>query len=272
MPGGFPLGLDICNPQNVGIVAANSTGLLLTSGLANTMGTYTQLIASTTSDACFIVVIIDTFPSTSPQVAADIAIGAGGSEKIICSQLLTNELGFWYTFPCNIPSGTRIAARIQSATASDTTDVSLLLFDGAFTQIEGAAGVDSIGFVAASTQGTTIDPGAVGNTKGAYAQLVASSSRDYMGFMICCDTLNATPGTNTKYLLDVAVGAAGSEVVILSNLQGFRILTNVTAYPGGAAFYPISIPAGSRIAVRAQANNTATPARTFGITLYGVYQ
>ncbi len=271
MPGGFPLGLDICHSLDYGTNLTASIGTQCTSGVANTMGNYAQLTAATTADTCFIVVQINTFPSTASELAADIAIGAAGSEQIIANQLITNELGFWYGYPCSIPSGTRIAARIQSQTASDITDVSVICFDGAHTQIEGTAGVDSIGFVAASTQGTTIDPGAVANTKGAYAQLVASTSRDYMGFMLCCDSLNATPVSVSRTLLDIAVGAAASEVVILSNYQCFRQL-NTTAAPGATPFFPIGIPSGTRVSARAQSSNNGSPQRTFGLTLYGVYQ
>ena len=86
--------------------------------------------------------------------------------------------------------------------------------------------------------GSTIDAGGTANTKGSYTQMVASTSRDYCALAWCMDSLNVTPANTANFLVDVAIGGAGSEQVIVSNLFAQHV-------------------AGTQ---------------TFGATLYGVYK
>jgi hypothetical protein len=209
----------------------------------------------------------------------DIAVGASGSEKVIASNLLVHinsgAIFGSYAFPVQIPAGSRIASRCQSHTASDGSGaiVQVILFDGAFSQIEGSAGLDAIGFDAVNTQGTQIDPGTTVNTKGAYTQLIASTPRDYMGFIINTDQGNqSTGGTSSNGLLDIAIGASGSEVPIVTNIMVARRSSGLLQSPLSMPHLPIAIPAGTRIAARTSSSiNTATY-RITGVTLYGVYQ
>jgi len=86
------------------------------------------------------------------------------------------------------------------------------------------------------------------NTKGAYTALIASTGYDcdglYLSFMA-----NAIAN---KLLVDVAIGGAGAEVIILSNF----LVNNAVTF-GNQIYIPIEVPAGSRIAVRAQSNTAS---------------
>lgn len=281
MPGGFPLGLDVCNGTNIAANTGTSSGVALTSSAsANTKGSFTQLIASTTIDACWMYVGIQgPGISTSVAGAVDIAVGGSGSEQVIVSNLCAgnvNDLGWSgeWSFPIQIPAGTRVAARCQTTVGSDGVAVNVILFDGSFTQMEGVAGVDSIGFLTASTHGTSVDPGGTANTKGSYAQLVASTSRDYLGLMLAVDQGPSTSTVNFPvWLLDIAIGGSGSEQVIIPNLAIATLNPSATAGVVGAteAFFPIAIPAGTRVAARLQCNITTAAQRELGITCYGLY-
>lgn len=270
MPGGFPLGLDVCNGTDQGTATGTSQGTSITAGAANTAGSFTQLVASSAIDASWMIVICNQ-ASAAGALAVDIAVGASGSEKVIAQQIVSVEAsGAAVAFPCSIPAGTRISARAQSSTASATVGVSVILFDGAFTQMDGNGGADSIGFVSGSTTGTTVTASASTNTKGSYAQLVASTTRDYIGLFGAFDT----GGTTTAHhnLLDIAIGASGSEQVIIPNFPAVSSAQGLSANlfsPENIPFTPILIPAGTRIAARMQSNVASS---AMHVTLYGVYQ
>jgi len=265
MSGGFPAGLDICGGFDVGTVLTNA-GVTVTGGL-NTPGAWTQIVASTTRDACWMEVSV--FPTTGASfvVACDIAVGASGSEKAIANKLLATSgtgrgtLGN-HCFPVNIPAGTRISARFSCSASTDTNQVNIRLYDGAFTQIDGCAGVDAIGFNAATTGGTTLTSGSPAGTKGAWAQLIAATARDYIGFSVIQDRTSPV----TWGLLDVAIGASGSETIIKPN-YGWAMQVNLS-HPSPIQW--TAIPSGTRIAARFTDCYNATSST--GITLYGIYQ
>lgn len=270
MPGGFSDNLDICNGTDVGTSTAASRGTSVTIG-AHTVGSFVQLIASTAADCCWMMVQIGPPDGSANVCAMDIAVGASASEKVIFQELVASgstniEGSVHYLLPCSIPAGTRISAR-GAGNVSDSAFVSIILFDGAFTQIEGAAGVDAIGYVSATGLATAITPSATVNTKSAYTQLIAATNVDYCGLILNYSNLAASV-TNADYLVDIAIGTSGSEVVIIPNVHitpgGFILSPNVT----GPLW--IAIPAGTRIAARAQASVASSTA--FGLMVYGIYR
>lgn len=270
MSGGFPLGLEICNCNDQGTVGASTLGTTVQCG-AGAYGSYVQLVASTPSDTCKIVVFVETNSSANNdnQEMVAIAVGSAGNEKVVISDLIISapsggtQVAAW-EFPISIPAGSRISAAAEGISHTDNMYVSVLLFDGAFTQMEGSAGVDSIG-KASAAQGTQVTSGAA-NAKGSYAQLIASTSGDYMGFSLGLCANNANVGTNTPVLIDVAIGASGSEIPILSNYFGSA---SSGAGDNANPFFPIPIPAGSRISARMQ---DAAGGVTRQLIVYGVYQ
>lgn len=276
MPGGLPIGLELANASETGTTGGTTFGTKVTgSATANTKGSYTTIIASTPSDTCWMIVraIID---SSVADIALDIAVGASGQEVVLVNNLMiTIDRGtdqfFTYSFPIQIPAGTRVAGRAQSNPGGLGVDVSIVLLDGAFTQMEGSAGVDSVGFVAASTRGTAVTPGA-STTKGSYAQLIASTARDYIGFLLEVDAQGTSfPASSYVGYVDIAIGASGSEKIILPNCPVILSASgNATVAIWPDSFVSVPIPAGSRVAARA--NTILNSAVTFGLTLYGVYQ
>lgn len=274
MAGGFPLGLEVCNGQSIGAVTGSSLGTTVTGGsTVSTLGAWTQIVASTTYDIAWLEVYI-TFknPTNNAEViGVNIGIGASGSEHTIISNLVmgggADVSEAYYAFPCAIPAGTRIAAQAQSVfNGSVATYISLTGFDGAIPQIEGAAGVDNFGQATAPFP-LGVPPGATADTKGSFVQLTASTAHDYIGLMGYLLTYAGLD--NTSGLVDIAIGASGSEQVIWPNIP--LTPNNASAfYPGIVVpFTPIPIPAGSRISARFQSTSTSDEV---GVTLYGVYQ
>jgi hypothetical protein len=102
-----------------------------------------------------------------------------------------------------------------------------------------------------NSRGTSVTPGGSPGVEGSYAQLISAASNtvNASGLLV-----SISVGGLIRYMVDIAVGAAGSEVIIAPNLyaEGGVGLRQNFQY-----FLPISIPAGTRIAARAQSTGTA---------------
>lgn len=86
------------------------------------------------------------------------------------------------------------------------------------------------------------------NTKGSYAQIVATCPVDAIGILLCCNSSNAA-----YFLADIAIGAGGSEQIVIPNLgtsspsQGQPVSSPL--------FIPLYIAQGTRVAARVQASS-----------------
>ena len=102
----------------------------------------------------------------------------------------------------------------------------------------------------ASLSAVNVPTGGSAHTKGAWTQLVASTAVDASILRVYLGGHNST-GVASPALLDIGVGANGAEQVLLPNLDvGFH------AAPLNLQL-PACVPAGSRIAARAQGLRTA---------------
>jgi len=276
MPGGFPIGLEVCNGIGVGANTSNAFATELTAGSANTKSAWTQLIGSTSYDCCWVQPIVTYYGEVS-AIAVDFGIGPSGSETPIISNFLVYNAGATLlsygtaAFPLSIPAGTRISVRCQDSIGSDNGIwAAIELFDGAFTQIDGMAGVDAIGYNSSTSRGTLVTAGSSTSSKGSYTQMASSTTRDYAGIMLAMDCVGlSTPGISM--LCDIAIGPSGSEQAIISNLNLWASESGAWtgAFPNVTPFIPIAIPAGTRIAIRTQAT---TGSAQINFTLYGVYK
>jgi len=114
--------------------------------------------------------------------------------------------------------------------------------------------------------GIGLTPNATADTKGSYSELASSTAQDWGGFHI---TISRRPNSgNFEYLFDVAVGAAASEVNIVSNLR-FSGLGSSSADTGWSMWCPIPIPAGTRISARCQCGSASGSNIHINVTGYG---
>jgi hypothetical protein len=118
-----------------------------------------------------------------------------------------------------------------------------------------AGGVD-----AANSRGTTVTTGTANVKSASWVQLIASTPFEATGMMVTLS--DAAAGGD--FLVDIAIGAAGQEVVICPNLCAASGTGSVTR--GAFYFIPISIPAGSRISAKSQSSLAA--ASTIRVSLH----
>lgn len=195
----------------------------------------------------------------------DIGVGAAGSETVVVPNVAVGaqQLFFWYV-PVAIPSGSRVAIRIQGTrTSPTTTSIVVALFSGG-DYATTPQSVDIIGIDTATSAGT-----ALSGASGSWTQVTASTAKDYQN-VIMVPSSSSTDILTINALYSLGVGAAGSERVIGSLSLRFtngETLThqNQQAFPMWATGEPV--PAGSRLAVR---HNISANSSRYHVCLIGI--
>lgn len=103
-----------------------------------------------------------------------------------------------------------------------------------------------------SSAGTTITASSTAHTKGGWTQLIASTGARSLGILVALDN-TAVANSNTSMLLDIGIGASGSETVLIPDLAAGYVLNENISNTFAAYYFPLFIPAGSRLAARSQA-------------------
>lgn len=253
---------------------ASSLGTLLTApGSLNTKSAnYTDLIAATTMPITELWIECQPSGVAGAQALIDIAVGAGGSEVIIVPDIAVNSgTGFstqLVRVPVSIPVTSRVSARWQRTSASLTMRVSVKGFTPMVPTRRST--IRAFGVTAATSRGTSIDPGATINTKPAtYTTLSAALTIPVKWIMFHIGNQSNTARTDAAYLLDIATGAAASEQIIIPDL--FFWIDDVADEPANPWLgpFPVSIPIGTRLSARAQCSINDATDRLFDVIAYG---
>jgi hypothetical protein len=276
MPGGFPLG-ELCDCLDYGTDLVDSLGGI-NINCGNGVKSSWVSLGTLTRDICALQVQINARGgNTSNGVAVDIGFGAGGSQLILINDLIHygNESNITDEFtpilPFVLPSGTPLWTRGQGVGTSVACNVEVHTWQGSFDQVEGFAGVDGLGVnYTTAISGVNLQSNvSTAYTKGAYSVMVSSTPRDYAGFFF-----NMVPDTTSTQInhsyVDIAVGATGSEVIIVPNWHVQTInLSNGACRNCMPFFHPIPIPAGTKVSARFQ---TETANKLSSLAFYGVYR
>lgn len=271
MPG-FIVGGMVGDVTTVGQVAGSSLGTAITAGATNTEGSYAQLTASTPHDAHAIIVMGRTNLNGQSSLV-DIAIGGAGSEQVIVADLLIQgpRAVMPYFLPIYVPGGVRLSARARSSTNVGVQNVTVMLLRNQFGGVPALSRATVYGAATGDSGGTSVDPGASGNTKGSYVQIVASTTYAHKGIIFGINQDKNTGTTQADWLYDIAIGAAGSEVVIVPDLWINQAQTGLAAAtPSTVGPIMIPIPIATRIAVRAQCSINDATDRLNDVIIIGV--
>ena len=264
--------------ESVGEDLTHSGGSFVTgSGSANTKGSYVEMDASTAfTVAWFLVQLGHQAGSVTDDFLIDIATGAAAAEVVIVDNLLCSILSTSETsctpllLPRAVASGTRLSVRCQQSSTSTANVLGVHLLIAEHASIAGAASAVTYGAATGDSGGTSIDPGGSANTKGAYVEMSASSSADLNWFVIMTGTQENNARQNASFLMDLATGAAASEVINVPDLYfGTGItadLFNAGAWSLGVA--PVS--SGTRLSARASSETTDAADRLFDLVLVGL--
>lgn len=245
-----------------GSVSASSTPAVLTaSGTTHTKGSWVELVTSTGYDTNLL--WLGSRESTNSNgvdnsLLIDVGVGGSGSEVALISNLMWGHHPGERSLliPIGIPSGTRISARFQSAVASKTMDFNCLLAGGG-----GWAGPDcgrratTYGANTATSSGiNSATPGSA-NTKSAWTQITSSTTNPIKWLIpMAAGPNGVTAFSNLDALIDIGIGGAGSEQVIVADLPYRHTTAEYSRFVQIAV--PVNIAAGTRLAVRHAASIT----------------
>lgn len=236
--------------------------------------TWTTLIASTAQDTAWLAIQVRTNTNSS-WCLTDIGIGASSSEvtlipNLYCStQVNAALLVHHYLLPVNIPAGSRISGRTQSNVTVASVRVALQCLPPGPAGIGGLSRVEAGGQDTSVSSMTAVDPGAVAHTDIASpVTLIASTGFDYKWVMVCMAFDATAAATSATWLVDLCVGAGGSEVAVVSDMLVSVGSSNDTGSVQWCA--PVAIPAGSRLSARARCSIATATVRIMDVAVWGV--
>lgn len=234
----------------------------------NVKGDWTQVLAATISDTIGMIVVIAGTGNVS-QYLIDIGIGAEGSESVVVSNIPISAVHYRYHacffIPIRIPSGSRIAARGAGNVAATTVNINLVPIYGvgasqAFTVF------DTYGADTSDSGGTSVDPGGTASQWGSWTIIGTSLGvRQLLIGITGYDSARA----NATWLLELGIGAPGSEVAIMSYIYLGTYTTSDIVTPNFIGFFPIEIPAGSVISARLYCSINTAGDRLLDVVLIG---
>jgi hypothetical protein len=269
--------IEGCRQKAEGLDTANSRGVTVTAAAStNTKGAWAVLAASTAEDCDILIVTINRAGTSNADYLVDIGVGGAGVEQVVVANLLGSNSGTGSLFgvdcvlPISIPAATRLTARCQSTTLSAQTRVSCSMQLSGLAASEERSRATTYGANTADSGATSIDPGATINTKGAWTQITSSTTSDLSALVLGFGNQVNAVRTDCTWLVDVGVGTAGSEVVIIADMLVQAEAADDALSPAFSPTFPVSIPASSALSVRAQCSINDATDRLFDVALYGV--
>lgn len=258
-----------------GVTSASSTraaAVATADAVPHTKGPWMEIVAATTNEVNLITLCfpVATFlAATDTSTLLDIGIGAGGAEVVKVPNLAVGYHNVYdqIDIPITIPSGSRIAIRCQSVVVSKTVSVVMTLAKFTVGRLPSAY-VIPFGADIATSRGVGLAVPGVVNTKGAWTEITAATAEPFGGLVVCEQgNADASFAAGTG-LLDVATGAAGSEVVIpgMGDLS-YACTLNESWTAHGTRLYPATIPSGTRLSARYQATSLSN---SMDLSLYGI--
>lgn len=234
--------------DDVATASSTRNGISVTSGAANTEGTAASIDASTSVASSGLVITLNTNTSgsaTNTSVALRVKVG-GVTRWHLLIGYLPIETSIY--LPGYIAAGSAVTATAQATAASKLVAISAQFMSAGSPQVFSDTPIQ-IGTITTAGRGVTVTPHATAGTKGSWVELTASTSAAIIAMVVTAQLNGATVVSNSGILLDIGVGAVGSESVVLPDLH-FTANTAEVLIPRVPLTYGVVIPAGSRIAVR----------------------
>ncbi|WP_101791010.1 hypothetical protein [Nonomuraea indica] len=183
----------------------------------------------------------------------DIAIGGAGSETIVAADLVVGYRDHSATlFPLHIPAGATIRARLATALSSMNIWTTATAYCGEpESGLTTPGRITTYGTVPATSSGTHVTPSGSMNVKGSWAELAAATTSPIHALMVLVQSSTSAP-SSARYAIDIGIGGAGSETVIVPDHHVRTQNSPAYVYPQSPQFVPLSmcIPAGVRLAAR----------------------
>jgi hypothetical protein len=230
-------------------------------GTAWANSNWVQLIASAPTNLA--IAAVEFVPAAAVDFEIEFGIGAAGSEVpigLVRGRVLSTTLGNIFTVNIaplinSVPAGSRLVVRIRtSGTTTTAWTVSVGYYENADTTNVLNAPHSSLPF---SANSATVTNSATAWANSAYVELTPGLQDD-----IYINRVIVGPSGASQFEIDIATGAAGSEVVQTTVAGQSVSNTGNSVIDLGA---PLKIPANTRIAMRIRTN--LTTAGTWNLAL-----
>ncbi len=265
--------------------AGSGTGVGVTvtgDGTAHVKGAWVQLLSALAFDGYFLQVSIRGTRASATDTSALLDIGvdpAGGTSYTVVvpniaagsrvDVINSNPIFADFSIPVYIPSGSTVAARIQSVITTITAEVAVVVEGGHPTgnpiPVQGLVVDYGTNTSASTVVGLT---NASANVEGAWTQIVASTTHPHRGLSVGLQLISAF-AANAFNLIDIGIGASSSEVALIEDIalltSSFEQIKGT--FPSGV-WIERPIPEGSRLSARAQ-SSTTNAQQDIGVGLYG---
>lgn len=246
------------------------------SATPHTKGSYTELIASTGFEACWIEIGFGEVRNSGVDTATlvDIAIGAAASEQVIipnlnaCAATTNITLAIpsvRYHFPLLIPAGERISARSQALAVSDTVRVSVKLYGAPTEPVWAGQQVIDYGTNLAASRGVSVAAG-LSAAEGSWTEIVSATTQDHSYLIAGVGMAGDISHQESSNLIDLGIGAA-TEVAIAEDFPFLMTASEALVYPFPAYAWS-RIPSGTRLVARISSHQAN--AQSYDVILYGL--
>jgi hypothetical protein len=256
---------------------------VVASSTAHAKGAWTQVVAATSTTWRGFLLLFGTRSTGATDTSSllDVGIGDAGSEVVIVADLPVGyTAGGTALIPIEVPAGVRVALRRQDAVGSNNTAYGLYPIAGepAGGGAPRCAAATTYGTTAATSQGTAVTA-ASNNTFGSWVELAAATSSPIRRLLVGIQGNGDTDvAANSAFSIEIGVGAAGAEVAVarLGSFTGSAEFMNAYPFMAGLQSLPgvvplaLSIPEGSRLAVRYMAAAAGTTNPSIDVTLIGM--
>lgn len=260
-PFGWPAGRLL---EHIGVTEDPGLQLTAVSGGAAAYGSWVEL--GTTTIACQALRVLQYGGYYNAPGKIELGVGSAGNEETLLADWITQG-GYFrdadaYWLPFALPAGTRIAARAANSSAGSYHAFGVETWAFGHKRTWGDCRITAYGV--GTYSGTTVTGG--NGVKGSWTELTASTT-DGMRFAYLCVTPSHQEnyGAWRTFAVDVGVGAASSEMVVAADLP---FMAYYYAVMPQRVILPLRLPAGVRIAVRAQADGATENAIRSAV--YGV--
>lgn len=263
-----------CLYEARGTATGSSRGTLITSGgSANTKGSWTDIGVATTFD--YQAIFVQMFSTLTGDMVVDLGLSDGTNRWVLAADLRVpggrgvRTGGSAVMLPLYIPVGSQISARVAADQASKSCSVHVTGAAVGFGGVPGYSRLVSM-YTPASSRGTDVEP-TTANTKTSWVEITTGITQPVDGLLVGVgpgDQIARAAGQN--YLLDIGIGAAASESVLLPNLSISLHEDIDVPMPCMLGPFPALVPASARLAARAQSNVVTAGERKIDVALWGL--
>ena len=253
-----------------------SDGTPITVASTNTKGSWITVVDPVPYHTVGLIVNVRQSVAGSPSHLVDLGVSTTGGTSnmrvVVPDLLFSSRLGHpsaqW--IPITIPVGTRLNVRCQSTSTTNIPQVAVTLIGGTFAGGPTYSNMLAYGVDTSDSGGTSIDPGGTtAHTKPASYTTIAASTTSPAKWMLVAFTAHADSGlTDCSWLVDIATGAASSEVVLIPDiLVGAQTASDVVT-PQLLGPIPVDVPVGTRLSARCQCSIITASDRLLDVAIY----